>query len=448
MAIWDDAIEKASAKIYVSADTHKCPNCATNLFFDSVTNKLKCSSCGESFYPEYFEIKELLSKTFIPVEVEETEYTQCEIMCNSCGATVIADKDTTSTFCTFCGSPALVINRLTNRYEPKSIIPFKVQRDEALQIFKDWASKQKYFPKDFMVNAKLELLSPVYVPFWLIDADCYLNFIDFPRDEKNTIHEAMGFARLFTYKMKRVPFDGSEGINDFLMERIGPFNYEELVPFSSGYLLGYVAKRYDENIDNLSDRIVARFRRYLIEQRKDWAYNKSEKILSKKNYFYNCNNFNAEYALMPIWFLNYKYDGEIYQIAINGQTGKIDGNLPFNADAQMRKIRRKIVFKCLMTFFLWVTIPSLIKIAIMFAHDGIDWINLAVMNFVSICIFLYCFFAKLKIFNLNTSWFEYINISTSEVVEDFSVPPGKTYIDKKTVEEDSSGIAAQFMPDK
>jgi hypothetical protein len=39
-------------------------------------------------------------------------------------------------------------------------------------------------------------------------------------------------------------------------------------------------------------------------------------------------NFSQNYALLPVWFLNVKYKGINYGIAVNGQTGKVCGELP------------------------------------------------------------------------------------------------------------------------
>ena len=36
------------------------------------------------------------------------------------------------------------------------------------------------------------------------------------------------------------------------------------------------------------------------------------------------------YALMPVWMLNTKWDGKDFLFAMNGQTGKLVGELPVN----------------------------------------------------------------------------------------------------------------------
>ena len=53
----------------------------------------------------------------------------------------------------------------------------------------------------------------------------------------------------------------------------------------------------------------------------------SNTYLSDKYKYHNSNNY---YILLPVWILNTKYKDKIYTFAMNGQTGKIIGNLPIN----------------------------------------------------------------------------------------------------------------------
>jgi len=44
----------------------------------------------------------------------------------------------------------------------------------------------------------------------------------------------------------------------------------------------------------------------------------------------------TRYALMPVWMLATSWNGEHYTFAMNGQTGKIVGNLPMDKGAFAR----------------------------------------------------------------------------------------------------------------
>ena len=42
----------------------------------------------------------------------------------------------------------------------------------------------------------------------------------------------------------------------------------------------------------------------------------------------NINRGAVHYAMLPVWLLNTKWNGKDYLFAMNGQTGKLVGNLP------------------------------------------------------------------------------------------------------------------------
>ena len=44
----------------------------------------------------------------------------------------------------------------------------------------------------------------------------------------------------------------------------------------------------------------------------------------------NVKNGKAEYTMLPVWLLSKKYKDKIYTFAMNGQTGKIVGELPID----------------------------------------------------------------------------------------------------------------------
>ena len=47
-------------------------------------------------------------------------------------------------------------------------------------------------------------------------------------------------------------------------------------------------------------------------------------------------NGKAKYALYPVWILNTQWNGQKFTFGINGQTGKIAGDLPMDKGAFAR----------------------------------------------------------------------------------------------------------------
>lgn len=325
MAIWDTAATKAL----------NCPTCGDALKFDSAIKASVCRSCGNVYEAGTLNITGKLK--FVDVdEASEEEENKREYVCGSCGATVVTNENTALTYCAFCGSPSVMGRRLAKEFRPDYMIPFKVEKDEAVRIFTNWVKNEnKYTPGDLLSQKTIKKITGLYVPFWLINADCYANVagLGYVQDDP-TQRAVFNFKRKVLFKVKNVPFDGSFKISNFLMNSIEPFDFSELVNYDDTYLPGYYADRYDRNALDLTEVIDIRISQYAKQAGELAAkaklgdehkiYNKVEADASESY----IKNLSQRYALLPLWFLNYEYKGESYQIAINGQTGKISGELP------------------------------------------------------------------------------------------------------------------------
>lgn len=335
MAIWD----KKPSKTELSADARKCLSCGDNLRYDPEEERLICNYCGSKYYPDVFEINQILEdRVEHTIDFEKAKLDEVarfslekrhEIICNSCGSTVVAGHNTISTFCAFCGSPAIVERRIQKEFLPDVIIPFKVTREDAEKKIRTWAKTQTVAPKDFMSQATFGKMTALYVPFWLVDAECDMNVSgQCYRDRVDGNLDEFQVIRKGHFPMRLVPFDGSNKINDRLMEAIEPFDYSELVDFNDSYLSGYYAERYDQSPSDLATRISNRFRDYMYNAAIEMTDNEDYRIRNLKNNYSTVSGYKCYYALLPVWFINCKYKGSTYNIALNGQTGEVAGQAP------------------------------------------------------------------------------------------------------------------------
>ena len=58
-----------------------------------------------------------------------------------------------------------------------------------------------------------------------------------------------------------------------------------------------------------------------------------------------------EYVLLPVWMVNVKYNGKMYPFAMNGQTGKMIGDIPYSKGK---------AFACFIIIFVIVFILAMI----------------------------------------------------------------------------------------
>ena len=329
--------------------SHKCPNCSANIEFDIFTQNFTCRFCGSAFSKEQMEamyptdkITEEFIKENAPKENQQQEENSFAEMnslysCPNCGAEIISDNDdTASTHCHYCNSVVNLTGRLSGQFKPDKIIPFKKTKEDAIEGFKEWCGKKKFLPKGFKSEKTLEEIKGVYVPFWI--ADCCVNG-ELVALCKNSSSHRSGDTVITTTKeynvvrkgsiiYRGVPADGSSRADDQLMENIEPFNYDELVDFSMAYLAGHNAEKYDVDKDSVFPRISGRVCSAAAREFRQSIKGYSTVIPQTSEF--QITHINWNYALMPMWFLSYKYKDKHYYYAMNGQTGKFGGNLPLD----------------------------------------------------------------------------------------------------------------------
>ena len=349
------------------ADTIKCPHCAANLKFAAGAQKLQCPFCGGTFALDEVESKavdEMMAESK-PVEKpagqtsedsQEQAATQeqpamekreldhleaienasehssdnVEFVCNSCGGKILSDSSTAASFCPFCGSPALIGQRLNGQFEPKFIIPFKYDREAAEKAFLKWCKGGKYTPVKFVSQENVAKLTGLYVPFWLFNVSGDVSVDGTGKTSRTsgdyTIITDYKFNIDGNVKWEKIPLDGETRINDELMEAIEPYNYKDLVPYDYKYLPGFFADRFDQSEEDLRKRAAQRAKDYLDKEIKQQTKKyDSHKIEHNQTRYHD---IKAEYALLPVWFMQYKYLGKSYYFAMNGQTGEVAGKAP------------------------------------------------------------------------------------------------------------------------
>ena len=117
-------------------------------------------------------------------------------------------------------------------------------------------------------------------------------------------------------------------MEDSLMDSIEPFDFEKMVDFSPAYLSGFLAERYDLDDEKMFPRASSRIRSTVENVlRNTIAGYSSVQILDND---LQLQRQNTQNVLLPVWMLMSKYKGKDYLFAMNGQTGKMIGNLPIS----------------------------------------------------------------------------------------------------------------------
>ncbi|MGI6765688.1 MAG: hypothetical protein ACOX4R_00575 [Lentihominibacter sp.] len=340
---------------------YKCPNCGGAIAFNIATQNLKCPFCDTEYELEALKAYDDSLKKEADDFVWNTEaggqWTEGETaglkvyICQSCAGEIVGDDTLGSSRCPYCDSTIVMKEQFAGDLKPDYVIPFKLEKEEAKKAFAEHLLGKKLLDRRFVDENKIDEIKGVYVPFWLfdtaLDADVSYKCSNSKSSRSGdyiitktdyylcNVEGSMGFDR--------IPVDGSSKMADDLMESLEPFDSSDAVPFQTAYMAGYMANRYDveleESIDNINRRVKGSAEDVFMDQVTGFE----TKTVSSSRI--KLKDSESKYALYPIWTLKINWKGKLYTFAMNGQTGKFVGDqLPENkAKSRMVSIVSTVV---------------------------------------------------------------------------------------------------------
>lgn len=329
---------------------YKCPCCGGAITFDSTIQKMKCPYCGMEFEVE------TLASYDNELKSEQADDMRWEInaggewqdgeadglrsyACSSCGGEIMGDENTAATSCPFCGNPVVIMDRFSGSLKPDYVIPFKLDKKAAKDALKKHYEGKRLLPKVFKDENHINEVKGVYVPFWLFDAEACADMrykatrVRTWSDHMYNYTETSYYAvrRSGSIQFENVPVDGSEKMADDLMDSLEPFDFSTAVDFQTAYLAGYLADKYDVDARQSAERANERIRKST--EQAIAATVKGYATVTREAGSIRLNNSKVKYALFPVWILNTTWNGKNYIFAMNGQSGKMVGDLPLDKGA-------------------------------------------------------------------------------------------------------------------
>lgn len=336
---------------------YKCPACGAPLKYSPADAAVVCEHCGSTFAMSEIKNsdKEDSSGSFDWQQYKETisdEKLEGTLVyeCKSCGASMETDNITMATVCPYCGNNVVLNQNATAGLKPNLILPFKITKDKIPSVLKDFCRKKKCLPSDFFNRNKIGEIHGVYVPFWLFSSELSGD-MTFHGEKKRYYTSGQydcietsiyNIERSGSMNFNKLPVDASIKMNNEMMDSLEPFDYSALVEFDKKYLAGYLADRFDSRPDEELPRAHNRM------------IDKAEKLFeSTINGFSNLKATGKSlklvkpsvlYTMIPVYLFDCKYGDNVYHYAVNGQTGKIVGHLPYSI--------AKVCLWALLSFFI------------------------------------------------------------------------------------------------
>ncbi len=254
-----------------------------------------------------------------------TQLTTHNFSCTGCGASMSYSATAQTLKCPFCGSTKLDKQQDTKELAPQSVIPFQIERPQAIQIMRNWLGSSWWRPGDLAQSAVVTNMTQVLVPYWVFQAD---TFTYWTADTSQTPFGARGDWAPLTGshrgKYSGVLVGASSALTPQETHAICPFDLSSGVPPDQ------------TDLESMTTEPFRVQRKYARPQARRGLENLETEACHKyvpgraRNVQVNMRleNLQSQPVLLPVWIMAYQYNQQVYRFLVNGQTGQSTGNAP------------------------------------------------------------------------------------------------------------------------
>ena len=352
------------------AKKYPCPQCNAELTFDAAKGLMSCRYCGYTApIDQAGSMTEVHTQTQVDEAVVETiqehdlnKWLQAaahkegwgtetrSFKCNSCNAAIVVEPNVTATVCPFCGSHHVLTQEQSRKLiQPESLLPFQVDQKTAISKFRTWLGKGWFRPnevKHIATNAEARMQG-VYLPFWTFDAQTFSHWwaeaghYYYVTERYNVV--VNGRQQTRTRQVQRVRWEPASGTHDEffddvlvyatrsvkeqILRKIYPFDTQKLALYRPQYLAGWRAEEYQVDLPEAwpigQEIIHDRLRQACAREIPGDTY----RNLRIKTRF---QDMTFKHVLLPVWIASYRFNNQVYNFMVNGQTGKVQGEAPIS----------------------------------------------------------------------------------------------------------------------
>ena len=321
---------------------YKCPGCGAPLAFDASSGRVTCEHCGNSY-----SVAEVIGAHKQEGQVGEFDWgdykagLSTEILdntvvyqCQSCGAILETDETTAATSCPYCDNNIVLTDRVSAGLKPNAVVPFEIDKKELKEIVHNFYKGRKLLPRNFFSDSYIDRILGVYIPFWLFDCTVEgdvdfrgdrVQRAEYPRESVVTTYQYL-LRRRGSMSFTNVPVDASRKMENDVMDSIEPYDFSKMRAFDGAYLTGFVADRFDSDPDNELPRVNRRVVNSTLRSMESTVSGYSS--VTEQSNSLRIRDASVKYVLLPAYIINCEFGGKKYQYVVNGQTGKIVGDLP------------------------------------------------------------------------------------------------------------------------
>ncbi len=343
-----------------STKSLKCPGCSASLEYDPSTSRLKCPYCGS-----ILEVQPTPdAQPVVEMDYEEARRRAAQdaaaglghlssgavqVECADCGAAVVFQPPDVAGQCPFCTAKIVVQPHSPDPLiAPQGLLPFAVPRANSIQSLRAWLTSRWFAPNSLKQVANPDRLEGIYLPFWTYDAAADTSYTG-QRGEHYWVQESYtemvnGEPQQRTRNVRKTHWYSASGrvhnsFDDILipaskaiaakrLDDLEPWGLEKIEPYNESYLAGFKAQRYQVQLEEGFGVARERMEGAIADTVRNDIGGDEQQIHSMN---VTVSQVTFKHLLLPVWLGAYRFNGKVYQIAVNARTGEVSGERPYSA---------------------------------------------------------------------------------------------------------------------
>ena len=310
----------------------KCPNCGGELKFKPSDKEVVCEYCGSTFNPKELN-KEAKDSTKVEKKDNLGNFEGNSYRCRECGAELLNFDETAITFCSYCGSQAMIADKMVKVNNPDYIIPFKITKEECIEAYKKAINKALFVPGYMKKDIVVDKFRGIYMPYCVYKVSYHDKAVNkgakfTGRSGDYDFYDDYLISGQVDTEYDGISYDLLSKLLDKYTHHI-PFNFKNAEDFNFNYMIGYYADMMDvkNNIyDGKAVKIVKN------DTSRKMALNKTFSKYGCSDPHIDPSIESRKIGMFPLYFLAIrdKDKNYIHYAVVNGQTGKIAVDLPID----------------------------------------------------------------------------------------------------------------------
>lgn len=250
------------------------------------------------------------------------------VRCKNCGGEVYFNISDNTVVCPYCDSSLVVKDLEKKTLSPDGVVPFRISEKDARRAFEKRVSSNFLCLKEVKRIVKKEKFQGIYLPCWTFDVETHITCSGTYMDKKEKVHFCDN-GKKFVNDRIAIATDKYEVEH---IREVYPYKTERNRPYKDEYVAGFESEKYTIAIEKAWKNEIP----FLEEEIKKQAEKEIKmkyvqfKDVTVDEIIVTYDEPRYKYLLIPVWLSEFDYKGATYEIIINGETGKVGGELPIS----------------------------------------------------------------------------------------------------------------------